>query len=325
MEIGVTLPTFVGYNDKNEWIVPPNRLRQFARKAEELGFSSLWAPDHLTPPPYYEWGAALDPLVMLSHAANVTDTISLGTNILILPLRNPVMVANRVASLQHLSEGRLSLGVGAGYVEGEFEAANVPYRERYARFSEGIELLNRLLKEESVTFDGDFWQVEDLHIEPDNARPPTILAAGAGRKTDDGRAVSENVMERVHISDGWIAGPWHPDAAESDWQDIQGYLREHEENPDRYGRSIVTMTHLFPNLQSDEARKRQRTLIEQFSDWEWGKQNYLLGNVEDIKQYLHRFEAIGFEEVIFLPLTKDLHELDRQLELWNEYLMPMFH
>lgn len=326
MELGVTLPIFAGYGDDDEWLVPAERYRRFARRAEELGFGGAWAFDHLTPPPYYGFGACLDPLIALSHAAEATEAIPLGTNILILPLRNPVMVANRAATLQHLSEGRLTLGLGAGYVESEFEAANVPHVERYARFSEGIELLYRLLNEDYVTFDGDFWRVENLRMEPHNARPPRVLAGGTGASDDDGgRSVAEKVMERIHLTDGWIAGPWNPEDAESDWTDIEAYLRDRDADPNSYDRALMTFTHLFPNLDSEESRDRQRTLVERYSHWGYAKQNYSLGSVEDVRERLRAYEEIGFEEVVLTPITPDLHQLDRQLELWAELLLPEFH
>lgn len=325
MELGVTLPGFTGYDKNTEWLVPPSRYKRFARQAEALGFASIWAFDHLTPPPYYGFGACLDPLIALATTAEVTDTIPLGTDILILPLRNPVMTASRAATLQHLSEGRLTLGLGAGYVEAEFDAANIPYDERYARFSEGIELLYRLLTEDSVTAAGQFWQIEDVRIEPQPPRPPRVLAGGTGATDDDGhRSVAEKVMERIASVDGWIAGPWAPTAAASDWADIESYLSDHGTDPAAYDRVLMTFTHLYPSLDSAASRSRQQTLIERFSHWGYAKQHYALGSVDDVIERLREYEAIGFDEVILTPITPDLHALDRQLERWADHLLPAF-
>lgn len=130
MRLSVSLPGFAtdGYR------VPPSRLKHFARQAEEFGFGGVWQSDHLLNPPTYST-SFLDPLTTLASIAEVTDRIPLGTCLVILPLRDPVWVAKRAATVQHLSEGRLSLGVGLGYVEDEFEAVGVPISERSPRFT----------------------------------------------------------------------------------------------------------------------------------------------------------------------------------------------
>jgi alkanesulfonate monooxygenase SsuD/methylene tetrahydromethanopterin reductase-like flavin-dependent oxidoreductase (luciferase family) len=96
--------------------------------------------DHLVEPPTYRT-SVLDPLVAFAHAAAVTGEMDFGTSILLLPLRRTANVASRAATLQHLVDGDLTLGVGAGYVEKEFEAAGVPMTERGPRLSEGIEIV----------------------------------------------------------------------------------------------------------------------------------------------------------------------------------------
>lgn len=325
MQLSVSLPSFTGYNDDTEWRVPTERYKHYARRAEQLGFAGIWAYDHLTPPQYYGFGACLDPLIALAHVAEVTDTIPLGTDILILPLRNPVMVASRAATLQHLSNARLTLGLGAGYVESEFDAVNIPYEERFARFHEGIHLLARLLTERSVTHEGTYYPVTDLTIEPHLDRPPRILAGGTGVPDEDGsRTVAEKVMERIAGVDGWIAGPWSPEAAAADWADIDAYLNAKGETPAAYDRVIMTFTHLYPNLETSEARTRQRSLVDRFSHWGYAKDNYTLGSIEDIIARLREYEAIGFDEVILSPITSDLHALDQQLEHWADHLLPAF-
>lgn len=326
MELGVTLPGTAGKSRGNDWLVPPNRYVEFAERAEDLGFSSAYNFDHLTSPPYYGYGAAVDPLIALTAAAQATDRIRLGTNILIMPLRNPVMLASRAATLQHFAPGRLTLGLGAGYVEAEYEAANVPFEERYARFHEGIELLYRLLNEREVTHDGRFWQVEDLTIEPFSTKPPRILAGGTGASDDDGnRSVAEPVMERIHETDGWIAGPWEPEMVRSDWGDIANYVEDQGGEPGKNDRVLMTFTHLFPNLDTDEARERQRHLVDQYSDWGYASRNYSLGSVEDVRERLGAYEDIGIEEVVLTPITSELQSIDRQLDLWADELLPHFH
>lgn len=120
-------------------------------------------------------------------------------------MRNPVLVAQRAAAIQHLSEGRLTLGLGLGYVETEYDAVNVPFEGRSHRFSEALELLYRLLHEDQVTYDGDYYDVTEFTLEP-NVRPPRVLAGGASVETKGDRHVPTTIKERIAGVDGWVAG-----------------------------------------------------------------------------------------------------------------------
>ena len=136
MELGVQ-----GLNAKAT--LSPAVTRRIARRAEELGYTSWWAGEHVVLPsprtpasPMDPRDPVLDPLVHLSYVAACTETMELGTAVIILPQRNPVVLAKQVASLDVLSGGRLLLGVGAGYLEPEMTAVGVPMSERGGRTDE---------------------------------------------------------------------------------------------------------------------------------------------------------------------------------------------
>ena len=127
-----------------------------ARALEGAGFDSVWVSDHIVLPreirsryPFAEDGRAtwppdvpyLDSLIALSHAAGVTERVTLGIAVLVLPLRHPIVAAKQLASIDVASGGRLRLGVGAGWLREEFEALDVPFESRGARLEEWIELL----------------------------------------------------------------------------------------------------------------------------------------------------------------------------------------
>ncbi|EMA54416.1 LLM class flavin-dependent oxidoreductase [Halococcus salifodinae] len=182
MQLSIGLPSFASESHA----VPPDRFRRYARLADEYEFAGAYLIEHLCENPNYATSQH-DPLTTLSVVAGETDTIPVGTSILVLPLRNPVLVAKRAATLQYLSGQRLTLGFGAGYVEAEFDAAGVPLEERSARYLEGIELIRRLFEEDRVTFDGDFYDVEDFHLNRTSASPREFWpgAAASTRTTDD--------------------------------------------------------------------------------------------------------------------------------------------
>lgn len=186
----------------------PDGARALATAAERHGFDSLWTFEHVIAPveydsryPYASTGKAPrlldadmpDPIVWLSHVAAVTSEILLGTGILILPQRNPVVLAKEVATLDVLSGGRAQLGVGVGWLEEEFDALGVPFARRGARMDEYIEAMRVLWTGEDVSFDGEFVSFDDVRALPaatDGAVPihvgghSEIAAKRAGRLGD---------------------------------------------------------------------------------------------------------------------------------------------
>ncbi len=137
----------------------PDRAVELARAAEAAGFESLWTTEHVVVPAGYqssypyspsgrmpgeEDSPMPDPLIWLAYVAAATSTIKLGTGVLILPQRNPVVLAKELATLDHLSGGRMLLGVGAGWLEEEFAAIGVPFGDRGRRVDEYVAAMRGL-------------------------------------------------------------------------------------------------------------------------------------------------------------------------------------
>jgi probable F420-dependent oxidoreductase len=152
-----------------------------ARLAEDLGFESLWTVEHVVVPtgyaspyPYSPDGkmpggdtvAIADPLIWLAYVAGATERIRLATGILILPQRNPLVLAKEVASLDRLSGGRVDLGIGVGWMREEFDALGVPFERRGARTDEYVDVMRRLWREPSTAYSGEFTQFADLNSYP---------------------------------------------------------------------------------------------------------------------------------------------------------------
>ena len=171
----------------------PAHAVELARLAEANGFESLWTVEHVVVPrdyastyPYAQDGKMPggedvdipDPLIWLSHLSAVTDTIKLATGILILPQRNPVILAKAVATLDQLSEGRVMLGVGVGWLAEEFAALGVPFEERGARTDEYIEALRALWGEGDSSYKGRFVDFERAVSKPrpvQSGGPPIVV------------------------------------------------------------------------------------------------------------------------------------------------------
>ncbi|MEV6240112.1 LLM class F420-dependent oxidoreductase [Lentzea sp. NPDC051838] len=165
--------------------VSPAETRRLAALAESLGYRSWWAVEHVVlPSPRVDPSPAdpdqpmLDPLVGLGFVAAVTSTLELGTGIVILPQRNPLVLAKQVASLDVLSGGRFTLGIGTGYLEPEFAALGVPFADRGRRTDEYIDAMRALWFEDAPAFDGKYVSFSgvDAYPRPSSAR---IAVGGA--------------------------------------------------------------------------------------------------------------------------------------------------
>src|SRR6266498_5004753 len=160
---GVFLPSYVWEGDGPE---RSRGIREFARTAEDLGFDSLFVTDHLLAAKHLYSVSFLEPLSALAVASGVTERVRLGTSILILPLRNPVLLAKELATLQFLSENRMILGAGVGWNDAEYEAVGVHKSERGKRTDEILDIMLRLLEGETVTYHGRHYSVDEVFIEP---------------------------------------------------------------------------------------------------------------------------------------------------------------
>ena len=173
MRFGVHLPQYGR-------VAGPEAISRAARQAEELGFADIWVSDHLAvpadapyPPPFL-----YEPVVALTWAAAATTRIGLGTSVLVLPYRHPLHLAKELASLDQLSGGRLTIGVGSGWLEAEFDALGVPYAVRGARTDEAIDCLRACWGPQPVTFKGPSVEFADLKVVPGPAHDIPIWVGG---------------------------------------------------------------------------------------------------------------------------------------------------
>jgi probable F420-dependent oxidoreductase len=191
--------------------LPHRYMGAVAQRAEALGFESVWVPEHLVFPteirskyPYATDGVPpvrvdaphLDPLIVLTHLAAVTRTIRLGTNVYILPLRHPLLTARLVVSVDQLSGGRLSLGIGVGWLAEEFEAVGVDFATRGARTRECVRALKLLWTESEPTFAGKFFTFGPVKFEPKPVQQPHPPLLFGGE--------SDTALRRAAaLGDGW--------------------------------------------------------------------------------------------------------------------------
>ena len=181
----------------------PDAMTRLLKTAEGLGFESIWTGEHVVlidpqqpPSPVPPQSPFLDTIASLAFAAAQTERIKLGSGIILLAQRNPVVLAKELAGIDVLSKGRLLFGVGVGYVSGEFEALGIPFAERGARTSEHIEAIRTLWTHEEPAFQGRFTSFSGIQSRPRPVqRPhPPILVGG----------MSEAALRRaVQQGNGW--------------------------------------------------------------------------------------------------------------------------
>ena len=285
MQIGVGLPAAIpGVQGK--------LILDWARKADAGPFSSLGLIDRLVYPNY-------EPLITLAAAAGATQRIRLVTTVLLAPLRNTAILAKQAASLDALSGGRLTLGLGIGAREVDFLAASAPFHHRGRLFEEQLATMKRI------------WSGQPLSenagpVGPPPARPggPEVLIGG----------YSPAAIQRVvHWGDGYIAGGGDPRMAQQNFKLA-------EESWKAAGRSgkprLVGCTYI---ALGPGGKERGAAFIRNFYGATGPRTemivNVLATTLEVIKERIQAYAEIGTDEVILWPCTPDLEQLDQLTEL----------
>ncbi|WP_026411132.1 TIGR03619 family F420-dependent LLM class oxidoreductase [Actinomadura oligospora] len=194
MRIGFAVPV------SGAWATPANQV-EVARRAEDLGYHSLWTLQRLLNPadsPDRTYRNVSDPLVTLAYLAGLTERIRLGVAIVNLPFVAPPLLAKQAATLDHVSGGRLDLGLGTGWMPAEFAAAGTPMARRGARAEEFLAVLRTLWTDEVSEFHGEFYDFPPVVMEPKPVQkpgPPVLLGGGA-----------EAALRRAgRLAAGWVS------------------------------------------------------------------------------------------------------------------------
>jgi probable F420-dependent oxidoreductase len=190
VHLGVILPNYGARSS-------PDGIRRVALTAEELGFDSVWATEHVIvgPDAVDSYGRVYAPLPTLAWLAGLTERIALGTSIVLVPLHHPIHLAKEVATLQELSGGRLRLGVGMGWHRDEYEFMGIEFAGRGRRGDEAIRLMRALWAGER-DFEGRWWSFEDATSEPLPEPAPELWVGGS----------SERALRRARE----LGDVWHP-------------------------------------------------------------------------------------------------------------------
>ena len=259
---------------------------------EDLGFDSLWQGEHII------WhGPTLDATVALSAFAARTSRITLGTSVLLLPLRHPTAVAKSFATLDVLAGGRTILGIGVGGENpAEFAACGIPFRERGARANEAIEVIRRLWSEPSVSFQGRFTRFEDVYLEPRPVQQPGPPIWVGGR--------SEAALRRAaRQGDGWLPYLIDPAQYRAGWQRIQELAAADGRDLTGFTPAHLVFSYLDDDLAAARAMAATRLGRAYRQPFETLVDRYCaLGPVETFQRKIQDFVDAGARHIVCSPV-----------------------
>ncbi|MGH7885484.1 MAG: LLM class flavin-dependent oxidoreductase [Thermodesulfobacteriota bacterium] len=290
MKYGIAVPNFGKFAGKKQ-------ILELSVTAEELGYDSLWVSDHVVVPKDHKGFGNIfyDPIVTLSFIAAKTNKIKLGTSVIVLSYRNPIVFAKEISTLDVLSEGRIILGVGAGWLKEEFDALGINYNERGLQTNEALKIMKELYLKESYDFKGKYYKFSKIEFypKPFNNRIPQIWVGGG----------SPSALKRsVEYGDGWHAVGSSPDEIKEKLAEINNLLLKYGKNREKF---IISVR---KNLQIIHKR------IE-------NKKENLRGSLEEIKIGLQDYKDAGVNHIVFQILGNSFKDILETMKVVKEKIL----
>ena len=301
MKFGICLPIRLSLEAKDNV--------EIAKAAENLGIDSIWVSDHVVMPEKHLGSFSevfYDPLMLLSYIAAETSSIKLGTSVIILPYRNPVVIAKMIATLDVLSEGRVICGVGPGWMKEEYAALSVPYDKRGTRTNEYICAIKELWVNDDPSFEGEFCSFSNIKFYPKPVQKPhpPIFIAGA----------SDYAIKRaVELGDGW-----QPTWVSS--EDVKDGIFKLETMASEMGRDLSNFTY--------SVRNRLHIVDDNYvandgNSSESDDPPFLLrGTPSDIAQYIKDYEDLGVSHIVLDPVVENLDDIFSTIEVVSKEIIP---
>ena len=303
MRFGVSLPQF-------EFGIRPSPaiIGKVAQTAEAVGFDSLWVSDHvLVPDSRPRYGYFADALTTLAWVGAMTSRIALGTSVLVIPYRHALVLAKQLATLDMLVEGRLILGVAAGWMDEEFELLGLDFAARGRHLDESLAVMQTLWTEPKPRFDGEFYRFSDVIFEPRPHRPEgiPIWVGGHGR-------VALRRAVRLGVT-------WHPDDMETE----EVTTRAGELRALNGGVGLPIAVRRRADLRAAMGRNVERK-PDLPGAWPEGDARPLGGSLQEIIDTLARLREVGVEHFMFQFEHASQPEHLDQIRFAAERICPYF-
>jgi probable F420-dependent oxidoreductase len=294
---GLAMRNFTTYPEMPD----PQALIDYAVEAEALGFDSIWVWDHIflgVDPPF----PVLEAMTTLAAVAARTATIKLGTGVLVLPLRNPVVLAKELASLDLIAGGRLLLGVASGWYKREFDAVGVPFRERGRIMDRNLEILRRLWTEQQVNGEYPPHVLRGSNMSPKPARLPVILIGG----------YVDRVLRRAAVNGGWLTYFYTPSGFAKSWAKVRGFADAAGRDPD-----VLLNANQLPIYVGASREAVEGPMMEWLGqEWDYAawsdstKEAAIIGTVDQCVAQLRAQLAVGVQKLIFIPYRYRMDQIE---------------
>jgi probable F420-dependent oxidoreductase len=284
-----------------------NRIRRFVQKAETLGYESLWVQESIV-----GHVPVLEPLSLLTYAAALTSHLRLGTSVMLTVLRNPVQLAKLVSSLDQLSQGRLTVGIGIGGHVPE-SIFGLPSGQRVRRFVEGIQVMKALWTQPRAQVSGSFWQFQNVAMEPKPVQKPHPPLWFGARQ-------APALQRAVRHGDGWMGAG---SSSTADFREQYGLLRRFLDEAQRDPATFAVSKRVYLAVDNDRSRAERR-LREWFGmryrSADMGSQCGIWGNVAECTEKLAAIVRAGAQHLLLNPMFDDLEHLELLAQEVTPYL-----
>lgn len=278
-------------------------LVQYGVRMEELGFDSIWVWDHilLGVDPHFP---IIDSLTLLTAIAARTKKIKLSTGILVLPLRNPVVLAKQLSSIDQLSNGRLLMAMAAGWYKREFDAVGVAYEERGKLMDENLEILKRFWTEDVVSGDWTHHKIPAGVMFPKPVQSPCPLLIGG---------YADRVLKRAAVDgDGWLTYFYKPEAFVESWAKVCNYASESDKDP-----ATLMNGNQLPIMVGESRAAVEETMMKWLNvdfDIAQGSKSTMdsaiMGNVDECVAQLKEHIDVGVQKLIFVPYKYEMEQIE---------------
>tara|TARA_B100000700_G_C14980570_1_gene826174 strand:+ start:848 stop:1732 length:885 start_codon:yes stop_codon:yes gene_type:complete len=292
MELGLALPIIANISIKDQ-------LR-IAIKAEELGFASIWASDHIIIP--QEWKGRFsdifpDPFIILTAISQNTSKITLGTSAIILPYRNPIIVAKMLSTLDNVSGGRLICTVAPGWMKEEFDALGIPYEGRIDKTKEFITIMKKLWNDELGSFSGEYYSFENVSFQPKPIQDKLEIWMGGN---------ADAAIERaIDFADGWQPIWFGPDELKNKINYLEEYASKKNVEINNYNISL-----------------RNRILLTDSKDNGNNPNTALIGEKNEVFEKILAYKNLKIKEVVLDFISPNIEEILETMETVGKELIP---
>ncbi len=294
MDLGIALPIIANINIDDQL--------KIAIRAEQLGFNSVWASDHIIIP--QEWKGRFsdifpDPFIILTAISQNTSKITLGTSAIILPYRNPIIVAKMLSTLDNLCQGRLICTVAPGWMKEEFDILGVQYEGRIKKTEEFIKILKNLWSENPEPFNGEFYSFQNVSFQPKPLQDKLQIWMGGN---------ADAAIERaVEYADGWQPIWFSPNELREKITYLEKYADERKVdiNKEIYNISL-----------------RNRILISDSNDNGNNPDTALIGKKDEVFDKIIAYKDLRIKEVVLDFISPNIDEIIDTMEIVGKELIP---